>query len=645
MQLRFGPDDEDRFFARRDELIERFGSWLLDRGQEEQLSVDAELFLQFKWGYLDGDLGRWTLADLDEMLLELYPRKVIADAELSRTTIPAMRAWLAFLDDQGLADATSSPLRRLEQHLDALEEPFRAAMDDTSQAGLGTSLIGSMMADGVQPTDEEAVATWIEGFNAGATHQRDQAVGPALARMLDVVPAPRLRPVRLAPNEELERAARAAPAMVRFEGFVDYVSSARKLTTKGNLRLADARELVERLETGDAVDEEIGDRTFKTSSSTELSVLDLTYRWARQAGLVKVRKGELSTTKKGRQLTAAPLETVHRALVGFLELGPTSHHYRGDGYGFGWYADDLDGEISRWLVELYQHGPAAIDELVAELWGLLLDRFALDGVEASKLEFHRSLVDRATRRAFFRLGELGLVEVTEATKVDTLPDHIEVRGGTVTLTDLGRYAVNRLASAHVDAPVVGAHVDDDAATLLRHCADLGGEIASAELDAWVAHREPGAAAEELVASLPTADDVAVGLGFATLLRLGKPAAPAVRSLADDPRLSPYATVWRLDASDVAAEDVVVDDPEGQVRLLHAVLELRGVHAIDAWLPVVLGVGSAAGAKPIADAVGELWRVRTAAAGEVLDAVASVHPDKVVAKAARKALFKLRSATS
>lgn len=42
------------------------------------------------------------------------------------------------------------------------------------------------------------------------------------------------------------------------------------------------------------------------------------------------------------------------------------------------------------------------------------------------------------------------------------------------------------------------------------------------------------------------------------------------------------------------------------------------------------------------AVEELWRVPHPATERVLDAVSTHHPDRKVAKAARKALFKLRS---
>jgi hypothetical protein len=106
-----------------------------------------------------------------------------------------------------------------------------------------------------------------------------------------------------------------------------------------------------------------------------------------------------------------------------------------------------------------------------------------------------------------------------------------------------------------------------------------------------------------------------------------------------------AAVELVDTRQIEAEDVRVDEVEGQIALLHAVLDLRGPHAVTIWLPLMLGVRSDTGRDAIAAMVEHLWRDRSQAAGEVLDAIAAVHPDKPVTKAARKALFKLRSAGS
>lgn len=642
MRMRFGPDDESAFFAARDQLIDRFERWLVEGGRSPDLAADGPLVPDFKWSYLDGDLGWWTVGHLERLLLELYPRKVAAEPDLIETTIPSVSAFLEFLDDQGLLSPASDPLSRLDEALAGLSDPFREAMVDRSGWGLAKSLFGAMTDEGVDTSDAEAMRSWVDRFNAGTVEERDEVVGPPMARMMEAAqPRRRLRPVALAPEDRLERAARSAPAMVRLAGFVDYVATPRPLTDRGNLKLADARHLVEALDTGDRIDEAIGERTFKTTSSTELVTLDLTFRWARAAGLVKVRKGKVSATKAGSNVDADPLGSCYRALLGLLEVGVLTHHYGDDNYGFGWYATDVDAQVTEWLLGWYEHGQQDIEDLAEETWEWLQELFDLSGIEQRKLDMHRSFVEHGVRRILDRLAELGIVDACDVTEVESTVG-VDRIGGTVQLTELGTWAVNRMAAPFVDAPVAGTHVGDDAATLLKRCADLPDDVARAELEAWIAARDTRAGAMDLAAALRTIDPVAVGLGFNALLRLGERATDAVRSLEDDPRLAPYVTVWRVDAMDIDPSEVVTRDPAEQVALLDAVLDLRGPHPLAMWLPLMLGVRSDMGRDEVVEAVGELWRPRTEQAEEVLGAIAATHPDKAVAKSARRALFKLRS---
>jgi hypothetical protein len=80
------------------------------------------------------------------------------------------------------------------------------------------------------------------------------------------------------------------------------------------------------------------------------------------------------------------------------------------------------------------------------------------------------------------------------------------------------------------------------------------------------------------------------------------------------------------------------DPERFVRLLGAVIELWGPDAaLSAWAE------PAAGADGLVVMLNQTWRVKRPETEQVLAAIGSGHPDKPIARAARKALFKHRSA--
>lgn len=86
----------------------------------------------------------------------------------------------------------------------------------------------------------------------------------------------------------------------------------RAVTATGRLRMADARELVDVLGTGD--------RTEGVRSSNDLPRLGLLVEWAKKARLVRVAKGRLYAVAKARPVLADPLQLWLRAFDALFEL-------------------------------------------------------------------------------------------------------------------------------------------------------------------------------------------------------------------------------------------------------------------------------------------------------------------------------------
>ena len=185
---------------------------------------------------------------------------------------------------------------------------------------------------------------------------------------------------------------------------------------------------------------------------------------------------------------------------------------------------------------------------------------------------------------------------------------------------------------------VRAAMRDSAAELLAAASDIPETEATAEIDAWINHHGDDAA-WQLAEALRIADETGRGLGFHALLRIGPEAADAVSRLADDPDLAPYVTVWRIDTLTGSPDDMdCAGDAERFVRLLGAVIELWGpAAALGAWAE------PAAGANGLQSMVDQAWQVKLPETEQVLAAIGGGHPDKTVAKAARRSLFRYRSA--
>ena len=229
VQKRFGPEDEDAFLAAREELIAAYAA--SSHGPLDGDIFIASMMLTYKWADGDGRIFDWRRLDLEGLLLHYLPRRVTFDQEEIAAATPQAADFLRFLDRQGLL--TGDPLARLQARLEELAPAFRAAMADTSRFGLAKRMVGQMQAQGVDPSESDAVEAWIGDFNARSTYQRDVILGLA-----DPDPGP-LPAVELPSDDELVAAALGSPTLARLVAFTRSVERPRRLTKLGHLTLAD----------------------------------------------------------------------------------------------------------------------------------------------------------------------------------------------------------------------------------------------------------------------------------------------------------------------------------------------------------------------------------------------------------------------
>jgi hypothetical protein len=217
------------------------------------------------------------------------------------------------------------------------------------------------------------------------------------------------------------------------------------------------------------------------------------------------------------------------------------------------------------------------------------------------------------------------------------------RYGLARLTPLGLYGVRlRMLEAGLDAPVIGELADADAPALLAALPHRPEAAAREEAEAWVAGRDPESAARELLAAARGIDPAGPGrrLGCQLVLSLldGR-AEAALREVLDDSELGGLARVWLVERG---TGDV---PPPGEEMVFWLTIDTLAAQ-----------LGSADGtedAPELRDLVTDLagqhreffdraWRTDHPATADVLEAVGRLHPDKQLAKRARKAAFKSRS---
>ncbi|MDQ4117436.1 MAG: hypothetical protein M3235_10810 [Actinomycetota bacterium] len=604
MRMRFEPEDETAYLTRRDEIGEQFDAWL--RAQRVPGDPnDAGLLMDWKWGYGDGELDRWLVDDVSEFLLEWCPRKLSASPADSKEIPASVAAFVEFLAHTGLLRGGDPP-SRIRAFCEKNTTRFVREMGDPSNFGMAKSLFG-----GAALGDESDTVEPFTGLFDDPRVDGEQ---------------PKAGPVRLPDDDERRASARAAPLLATVRALAAYCADpGRTLTKKGNLRLSDARHLVEHLATGD--DPTAGG--FRTLTTAEdLPELGRILRVALGAGAVRRHRGRLVAV--GRFAGLDDLAAHEKIVAASFEVG------LGGWLPFGVFAqidELLDTCVPALLSPLLTGGEIEVDELDDAIAELL--HGAAPGVSAllSGTDMVRGRLDR--------LAALGLVVLHDET-VEHCPEGEDEHrtGGHVTLTPAG---VHTLVEQAREA---GAEVlirPDPAAASASEIVDLGGTIDEQEwmedVRAWhAAQPVPVVATGELADAVAAGhrEPLAVVAGLGMVAELGgEHAVEIVRRHLEGPQ-DGLVLHWLLDRSAIAPSTV---EPArfltGLIDVLAAALDGSGPDE----MITALQDGSP---EQQLDMLGTVWRLDHPCLPEVLEAVGSGHPVKSVAKAARKAAVKHRS---
>ncbi|MGW1159915.1 hypothetical protein ACWD5Q_20495 [Streptomyces sp. NPDC002513] len=311
------------------------------------------------------------------------------------------------------------------------------------------------------------------------------------------------------------------------------------------------------------------------------------------------------------------------------------------------FLDDVLGNL--YLLSVSEEGPG--DGLVP-LPALAASVIVPDGMGEPTNDVLEQVSDAMMRldEQFRILEPIGLVDfqpVDEALMADPEEEPAEPvdetdisRYGMVRLTPLGLYGMRALLLEDgVAAPAVGELADKGADALLDGTSAFPPAAAQAETEQWLARREPLAAARELLAAARGSDAGAPLRRLRcqqALSLIGPEAEPALREVLDDAELGGLARVWLTErgAADVPAPSesmvfwLTIDTVAAQLAAEGNSAELQGL--VEGLAAQHSGFFATA------------WRVDHPATPDVLEAMGRLHPDKKMAKEARKAAFKARS---
>ncbi|SBS77679.1 conserved hypothetical protein [uncultured Mycobacterium sp.] len=611
------------------ELIKGFEHWLA-----EGLAPDVSAFASHAQSFLEwrGDAQVQTIGegDIRAFLLEWCPRHLSMPAEQSREVCDAVGEFLRYLGEMGRLRGGPEPGRKLATLAVSLADAMQTKMADPANYGMAKSLFAGI--DGAEDmTEQELLAAMqrrVDEHNALPFEQRKALTDHVFDRAPSTVELPFLHVPPPEADVMAVAAGAAMPAKVR--ALHDYLGEkGMALTPKGNLKLADGRALVDLLDTGDDFETTIGEKTFKTQSTTHLRQLMYLLVLFQESGAVRHAGNRLVPVKAwSRKSPVAKATSLFQTVIEFGVLsmmGPRMTFY-----------DDLHGLLDEgvvlWLAGLLAPGASTGFDDIADLnERIVRSQFSSEEVSYYLSEQHLA---EDLSRILDMLDATGAIAWTDRGESISRWGRVYWTGGAITMTAFGRHILpNYLPDAGITLRTVPDLTEASVTELISALDSQLAEQHSAILAAW----QPSLPAFEraaLVADVVAeADDAGTRLVGMRLLGMFDPEAaePHMRQLLDTAAAG-HAAMWLIDHG-LADGDTVgaFITPAVVIDILSLLLD----H------PDALCAQFLSGHNP-EGLIDLFWRHPAPETVAVLDVLGRYLPDRALAKQARKAAIKHRS---
>ncbi len=579
----------------------------------EELRVLLDLMRDYLGIERPAELGQ---GDLEELLLGVYPGKItILDRADTEDTIPAVRDFLAYLAGTGqLPEGTA---RTLERELDWIAPRFTDAVMEPSNWG--------MAGAGLDPEDDEDI-DFKEAFGL----------------------PDRLPPVRLPSEAELAGMARGAATIGQLRALVAWLAPARAVTENAELAGGDAAEAATALGIGVplATDEHAPPgvtELLAVGRMRDLSRLDHLWRLGLDTGFIALDDDETHAVP-GEVSEAWPdsdddyvldaWNTLFALVLGALEVAASRDLRR---------SRELDffGQGAALVVLLFlaRGNGVPVAEASEMVRSAAVDELSPDRAAKAWPSWVRAHGDPA-RVVLDQMAELGAVRVAGSDD-----------GDVAWLTPLGLAAIRKqFVDSGVEIPLLLPADQMAAADLIAMADGAGEEEFQAETAAWLSSRTPESAAAELLSVAAESDPASRILAVAVATELGAAAEPAWRDALGRVELRGYATAM---LATLASGDPAVVRPGFELADADLAWMLTDSLVVDGWddLDGDAEYEPADLAEQLCEAIPAgrelatfemMARIPHPDAATVLTVIGRHHPDKRIAKIARKSAYKAAS---
>ncbi len=655
MRLQFGEHDDDAYWATKEQLLTEIDeSMRADRGDSPGIAETVSsiaVLLDWRWNYSSGQLDDWHPGDVDEFLLDWAPRKYSASPEAGAALCSGVADFLLHMAARDRLTCGPDRAADLIGRALSLGPAVVEAMGDPSRFGLAKSILSTPLdgADGDPLADlagllerddldddqlQALLQERMDAFNALPKEQRTAITDGAFGRPPKRMSIP---VVAIAPStEELERSIAASRLISMVDALVDHIGpKGIAVTSAGNLRLADAKLLVDLLGTDDEFAPHLpwNDGPEPVRTSTDLRQLTLVFDAAEAAGAFDRLKTKVKVDPDWFELST--IQRAQEIIDGVIDLRPLSDAAHWQPL-YEMTALIEDG-IPHWLASALPEGAEIrVEPIVDQAIDLVGSEVGHAGALFSGPEFTTWYVTEQVSAVLALLEFAGVVEWHDSAETTDDRGRSLRTGGWFRLTPLGRHTmVDHVRLAGYDFATLDdlgeASVDDVVNVLLTTPTDADDLLRRWRPDESTQNRAAALAEFAMDAELPEQRLLTMEL-LAALEPLGE-VAPVVRQMLDSP-LSGHAAIFLL------ANELATPDDLGAFVAIGPLVDLLSTLLDE---PDTLAeMFRTSYAKADGDLLEELWRHDQPETIEILDTLGSHLSDRKLAKAARKAALRHRS---
>ena len=171
----------------RELLIEKIEAWGADfvssdyfsplsEEQKENASFVIQSFSDYMYSYQGVTPSDWNPSDLEEVCVEILPRKISAEADFYRSVTPVLLAFFAFLQTKGEIENANELCKRLS----AIDAQMQASANDPRSWGPAKGFMMQALAAGVDPADRNQMNQFMAKYNEPLMQSRDRSRSSAL---------------------------------------------------------------------------------------------------------------------------------------------------------------------------------------------------------------------------------------------------------------------------------------------------------------------------------------------------------------------------------------------------------------------------------------------------------------------------------